>query len=70
MSRLKKLLCGSGSDSMAPAKEISELLRSGAFLLDVRSKLEAKKGMAPGATSVPLLRLKRHLDELPRTGLS
>ena len=28
--------------------------------------MEAKKGVAPGATSIPLLRLKRHLDELPR----
>jgi rhodanese-related sulfurtransferase len=66
MSKLKEILCGSGAKSVAPAKEVAELLNGGAFLLDVRTKMEAKKGIAPGATNLPLLRLKRHLDELPR----
>jgi len=65
MSRLKKLLCGSGATSVRPAKEITDLIRNGAFVLDVRTKIEARKGIAPGATNIPLLRLKRHLDELP-----
>jgi rhodanese-related sulfurtransferase len=65
MSKLKKLLCGSGSESVRPPKEITALIAKGAFILDVRTKMEAKKGVAPGATSIPLLRLKRHLDELP-----
>ena len=65
MTRLKKLLCGSGSESVKPPKEVSQLVRNGAFILDVRTKMEAKKGMAAGATNIPLLRLKRHLNELP-----
>jgi phage shock protein E len=65
-TKLKKLLCGSGSTSVKPAKEIAELIRKGAFVLDVRTIFEARKGIASGATSIPLLRLKRHLDELPR----
>lgn len=65
MSGLKTVLCGSGATSARPAKEIAELLEKGAFLLDVRTMLEAKKGMAPAATNIPLLRLKRHLQELP-----
>jgi len=66
MSGLKTVLCGSGATSARPAKEIAELLEKGAFLLDVRTMIEARKGMAPAATNIPLLRLKRHLAELPR----
>jgi len=66
MSKMEKLLCGSGTESIRPAKEILKLLEKGAFILDVRTILEARKGIAPGAKNIPLLRLKRHLDELPR----
>ena len=66
MSKLKKILCGTGSESISPEKEVAESIKSGAFILDVRTMMEAKKGVVPGATSIPLLRLKRHLDELPR----
>lgn len=65
ISRIKKKLCGTGATSVRPAKEIAELIKKGAFILDVRTLFEAKKGIAPGATNIPLLRLKRHLDELP-----
>ena len=65
MSGLKSVLCGSGATSARPASEIRPLLENGAFLLDVRTMMEVKKGMAPGATNIPLLRLKRHLVELP-----
>lgn len=65
MSKLKAVLCGSGSGSISPENDIRRLLRNGAFILDVRTKMEARKGMAPGAVNIPLLRLKRHLDELP-----
>jgi len=64
--KLKKALCGSGRESVRPAKEVAGLIKAGAFVLDVRTVSEARKGIAPGATSIPLLRLKRHLDELPR----
>jgi phage shock protein E len=65
--KLKKKLCGSGATSVRPAKEIAELIKKkGAFLLDVRTMFETRKGIAPGATKIPLLRLKRHLGELPK----
>ena len=64
--KLKKLLCGSGATSVRPAKEITELIKKGAFILGVRTMLETRKGIAPGATKIPLLRLKRHLGELPK----
>ena len=49
-----------------PHEEVAKLLQEGAFLVDVRSKLEACLGMAPGATNISLFRLKRRMDELPR----
>ena len=49
-----------------PPEEVAKLLQEGAFLVDVRSKLEARLGMAPGATNISLFRLKRRMDELPR----
>ena len=64
-SRLKKVLCGTGATSVRPAKEIAKLIKTGAFILDVRTIMEARKGIVPGATNIPLLRLKRHLDKLP-----
>lgn len=66
VARLEKLLLGSGIDSIRPAKEISALITQGAFLLDVRTNLEAKKGIAPGAKHISLLRIKHHLQELPK----
>jgi phage shock protein E len=68
MSKLKKILCGTGSESIRPESEVASLIKNGAFLLDVRTKMEAKKGMALGATNIPLLRLKRHFDALPDGG--
>lgn len=65
MSKLKSLLCGSGGESVRPEQEITDLIKDDAFILDVRTKMEAKKGVAQGAKNIPLLRLKRHLDELP-----
>lgn len=65
LQAVKKALCGSGATSVLPPEEVSRLISEGAFVLDVRTKMEAKKGIAPGATNIPLLRLNRHLDELP-----
>jgi phage shock protein E len=65
MPMLKEILCGSGSKSVSPAKEIAGLLEKGAFVLDVRTIFEARKGVAPGATNIPLLRLKHRLGDLP-----
>lgn len=52
--------------SRLPPEEVAKLLASGALLVDVRSKAEALLGIAPGATNIPLLALKRRLAELPR----
>jgi phage shock protein E len=49
-----------------PPEEVTKLLKQGALLVDVRSRIEAKVGTVPGATSIPLGTLRRHLDELPR----
>jgi rhodanese-related sulfurtransferase len=52
--------------SKLPPDEVAKLLKAGAFLVDVRPKIQAKMGMAPGATSISIFTLKRRLDELPR----
>lgn len=62
---IKKVLCGSGAESVLPPEEVAKLIKKGAFILDVRTMMEAKKGMARDAVSIPLLRLKRRLHELP-----
>ena len=62
----EKCFLGSGTSSIRPANEVAKLISNGAYILDVRTALEAKKGLAPGATNISLLQLKRHLGELPR----
>lgn len=52
--------------SKLPPEEVAKLITKGAFLLDVRTRLEARRGIAPGAINIPVFMLKRHLDELPR----
>ena len=54
------------ADTKLPPAEVAKLLKAGAVLVDVRTKLEAKTGMVPGATNISLGRLKSHLKELPR----
>lgn len=49
-----------------PPEEVAKLIQKGALLIDVRSKVEARRGMAPGATNISLFTLKHRLDELPR----
>ena len=50
LERIEKLLdqyCfGSGTRSRRPEEEVAELIKNGAFILDVRTGLEAKKGTA------------------------
>ena len=52
--------------SKLPPEEVAKLLKAGAFLVDVRTKIGAKMGMATGATNIPVFTLKRRLPELPR----
>ena len=46
------------ANTKLPPEEVAKLLKKGALLIDVRSRLEAKLGIAPGATNIPLLTLK------------
>ena len=52
--------------SKLPPAEVAKLLAGGALLVDVRSRLEAFFGIAPGARNIPLGRLTPNLAELPR----
>lgn len=52
--------------SVKPPEEVSELIKSGAFILDIRSNFEAKRGMAKGAVNIPFLKLKSNLEQLPK----
>ena len=63
---LDKHFFGTGTSSVRPDDEIAEAIKNGAFILDVRTGLEAKKGTAPGASNISVVVLKHHLDELPR----
>jgi phage shock protein E len=65
MTRVENPISGRRTGSLMPAKEVAELIKNGAFILDVRPITETKKGMVPGAVNIPLPRLKRHLDEFP-----
>ena len=61
-----KYFLGSGTRSIRPEREVAKVIRNGACILDVRTALEAKKGLAPGATNVSLFQLNRRLGGLPR----
>ncbi|MBK9274503.1 MAG: rhodanese-like domain-containing protein [Flavobacteriales bacterium] len=50
-----------------PKVDLGELLRSGAVVLDVRSKEEFTAGHVKGAKHVPLDRLGSHLAKLDRS---
>ncbi len=54
------------ANSKLPPNEVAKLIKEGAFIVDVRPKISARLGMAPGATSISALTLKRRLKELPR----
>ena len=61
-----KYFLGTGTSSIRPESEVAKVIRNGAYILDVRTAFEAKKGIAPGATNISLLELNRRLGELPR----
>ena len=61
-----RFFLGSGTSSIRPESEVADLIRDGAFILDVRAAFEAKKGIVPGATNISMLQIERHLSELPR----
>ncbi|ROS62323.1 rhodanese-related sulfurtransferase [Frigoribacterium sp. PhB160] len=55
----------SGDFPDVSAAEAVELVRSGAYLLDVREQSEWDAGHAPQAVLVPLSELAERLDEVP-----
>jgi phage shock protein E len=50
----------------APPEEVAKWIKKGAVLVDVRTKIEARKDPVPGALNIPLLKLEGALPELPR----
>lgn len=55
-----------GKLPVSPPEEVAKWIKKGAVLLDVRSHLEVKNNPVPGATNIPLFKLKGQLAELPR----
>lgn len=45
--------------------DVADLMKDGAFLLDVRTRMEVKEGMAQGAVNIPVDDLRARIDELP-----
>ena len=54
-----------GKLPMPPQEEVAKWIKKGAVLIDVRTKIEARKNPVPGATNIPLLKLEGALSELP-----
>jgi rhodanese-related sulfurtransferase len=65
VSKLKAIHDSKLESKLPPAK-VAKLIEAGALIVDVRTRLEAKLGIAKGATNIPLRALKRHIDTLPR----
>lgn len=59
---LKRLL-GVGR---APAQVVSEKIKAGAKIVDVRTPEEFRGGSYPGAVNIPLQDIGRRLSELPK----
>ncbi|ULH17860.1 rhodanese-like domain-containing protein (plasmid) [Deinococcus sp. KNUC1210] len=63
-----KGLLGSGTDNInVSATEAQGLLKSGALLLDVRSKGERQAILIPGSKHIPVEQLTSELGQLPRS---
>lgn len=50
----------------APTEEVAKWIKKGAVLVDVRTRIEARKDPVPGAMNIPLLKLEGELSVLPR----
>lgn len=63
-----KGLLGSGADSVnVSATEAQGLLKSGALLLDVRSKGERQSSLIPGSKHIPIEQLAGEFGQLPKS---
>ena len=62
-----KYFLGSGTSSIRPENEVANLIRNGAFILDVREAFEAKKGLERRHTLPDLARdVERGLGPIRR----
>ena len=59
-------LWGAGCATDVTAAEAKRLVKSGATVLDVRSKEEFRERHIPGAVNIPVEELKKRMSELPR----
>ena len=55
-----------GKLPVSPPEEVAKWIKKGAVLLDVRTRIEVRNNPVPGATNIPLLKLKGELSKLPR----
>ncbi|MBP1762784.1 MAG: FAD-dependent pyridine nucleotide-disulfide oxidoreductase, partial [Firmicutes bacterium] len=55
-----------GDVEVAYWQDVEDLVKNGAYLLDVRTKPEVERGMVPGAHHIPLDDLRENLDKLPQ----
>jgi rhodanese-related sulfurtransferase len=52
---------------VSPPEEVARWIKKGAVLVDVRTRIEARKNPVRGATNIPLSKLEGEQSELPRT---
>ena len=55
-----------GNVKQVHVTEVNELVRSGAFIVDVREKAEYELGHLNGALNIPLSELRKRFDEIPK----
>lgn len=55
-----------GNVKQVHVSEVNDLVRSGAFIVDVREKAEYDAGHLNGAHNIPLSELRQRLDEIPK----
>ena len=55
-----------GLDHLVDYQQAEEMIKNGAVLVDVRTKMEFSLGSIPGAVNYPHAEIRGHLDELPK----
>jgi phage shock protein E len=60
LNTLKKML------GIGPHVELSEILKAGATLVDVRTREEYQSGHIPGSVNIPLQQLESKLGSIPK----
>ena len=65
-TRCQEVIKGALANTKLPREAVAKLIKAGAFLVDLRPKIGAMMGMAPGATNISVFTRRRHIHELPR----